>query len=148
GAGLLALLLSAVMLLTTLGGQAIGWTSLWSGALAALALFGLAGFILVEKSVAEPILPLSLFRNRNFVVSCTVGFIVGLAMLGSVTYMPLYLQVVRGVNPATAGLQLTPMMGGLLITSVASGRIISRIGRYRMFPIIGTAVMTVGLVLL
>jgi EmrB/QacA subfamily drug resistance transporter len=148
GAGLLAVLLSAVMLLTTLGGQAIDWTSLWSGVLAALALVGLAGFILVERSAAEPILPVSLFRNRVFVVSCTVGFIVGLAMFGSVTYMPLYLQVVRGVPPATAGLQLTPMMGGLLVTSVASGRMISRIGRYRMFPIIGTAVMTVGLALL
>jgi EmrB/QacA subfamily drug resistance transporter len=148
GAGLLAVLLSAVMLLTTLGGQAIGWTSLSSGVLAALALFGLAGFILVEKSAPEPILPLSLFHNRNFVVSCTVGFIVGLAMFGAVTYMPLYLQVVRGVRPASAGLQLTPMMAGLLVTSVSSGRMISRIGRYRMFPIVGTAVMTVGLALL
>jgi EmrB/QacA subfamily drug resistance transporter len=148
GAGLLAVLLSAVMLLTTLGGQAIGWASLWSGVLIALALFGLAGFILVERSAAEPILPVSLFRNRIFVVCCAVGFIVGLAMFGSVTYMPLYLQVVRGVSPAAAGLELTPMMGGLLVTSVASGRIISRIGRYRMFPIIGTAVMTVGLTLL
>jgi len=148
GAGLLAVLLSAVMLLTTLGGQAIGWTSLWSGLLAALALIGLAGFILAEHRAAEPILPLSLFHNRIFVVSCTVGFIVGLAMFGSVTYMPLYLQVVKGVKPATAGLQLTPMMAGLLVTSVATGRIISRIGRYRMFPIIGTAIMTVGLLLL
>ncbi|HLH98836.1 MAG TPA: MDR family MFS transporter [Xanthobacteraceae bacterium] len=148
GAGLLAVLLSAVMLLTTLGGQTIGWTSLWSGVLLVLSLLGLAGFILAERSAADPILPVSLFQNRIFVVSCTVGFIVGLAMFGSVTYMPLYLQVVRGVSPAIAGLQLTPMMGGLLVTSVASGRIISRIGRYRMFPIIGTAVMTVGLALL
>jgi EmrB/QacA subfamily drug resistance transporter len=148
GAGLLAVLLSAVMLVTTLGGQVIGWTSIWSGALVALALLGLAGFILVERSAREPILPLSLFRNRIFVVSCAVGFIGGLAMFGAVTYMPLYLQVVRGVKAATAGLELTPMMAGLLVTSVGSGRIISRIGRYRMFPIIGTAVMTVGLVLL
>jgi EmrB/QacA subfamily drug resistance transporter len=148
GAGLLAVLLSAVMLLTTLGGQAIGWSSLESGVLLALALFGLAGFILVEQRAAEPILPLSLFGNRNFVVSCSVGFIVGLAMFGSVTYMPLYLQVVRGVSPTRAGLELTPMMAGLLITSVGSGRLITRFGRYRIFPIVGTAVMTVGLVLL
>src|SRR6185312_655930 len=118
------------------------------GALVAATLFGLIGFIMVERRAAEPILPLSLFRNRIFVVCCAVGFIVGLAMFGSVTYMPLYLQVVRGASPARAGLELTPMMAGLLITSVSSGRIITRIGRYRLFPIIGTAVMTVGLALL
>ena len=148
GAGLLAVLLTAVMLLTTLGGQSIAWLSTWSGMLIAAALFGLVGFIFVERGATEPILPLSLFRNRIFVVACAVGFIVGLAMFGSVTYMPLYLQVVGGVSPARAGLELTPMMAGVLITSIASGRLISRIGRYRLFPIIGTAVMTVGLALL
>jgi EmrB/QacA subfamily drug resistance transporter len=148
GAGLLAVLLTAVMLLTTLGGQSIGWLSPSSGALAAAALLGLIGFIIIERGATEPILPLLLFRNRVFVVCCAVGFIVGLAMFGSVTYMPLYLQVVRGVSPARAGLELTPMMAGLLITSVASGRLITRFGRYRIFPIVGTAVMTVGLVLL
>jgi EmrB/QacA subfamily drug resistance transporter len=148
GAGLLAVLLTAVMLSTTLGGQSIAWLSPWSGVLIAAALFGLIGFIIVERRATEPILPLSLFRNRIFVVSCAVGFIVGLAMFGSVTYMPLYLQVVRGVSPARAGLELTPMMAGVLVTSVGSGRLITRIGRYRMFPIIGTAVMTAGLALL
>ena len=148
GAGLLAVLLTSVMLLSTLGGQAFAWMSLWSGMLTAVALAGLGSFILVESRASQPILPLSLFRNRIFVVSCAVGFIVGLAMFGSVTYMPLYLQVVRGVSPADAGLALTPMMGGVLVTSIGSGRVISRIGRYRMFPIVGTATMTVGLVLL
>jgi EmrB/QacA subfamily drug resistance transporter len=148
GAGLLAVLLTAVMLLTTLGGQSIGWLSASSGVLMAAALLGLIGFIAVERRAAEPMLPLSLFRNRIVVVCCAVGFIVGLAMFGSVTYMPLYLQVVRGASPARAGLELTPMMAGLLVTSIVSGRIISRIGRYRIFPIIGTAVMTVALVLL
>src|SRR6185312_4208560 len=148
GAALLAIFLTAVMVLTTLGGQSIGWLSPWSGVLIASAAFGLAGFVLAERRAAEPILPLSLFRNRIFVVSCAVGFIVGLAMFGSVTYMPLYLQVVRDVSPTRAGLELTPMMGGVLLTSVGSGHIISRIGRYRIFPIVGTAVMTVGLALL
>ncbi len=148
GAVLLAVLLTAVMLLTTLGGQSIAWLSPGSGALVAAALVGLIGFIVVERRAAEPILPLSLFRNRIFVVSCAVGFIVGLALFGSVTYMPLYLQVVRELDPARAGLELTPMMAGLLITSVGSGRMITRIGRYRIFPIIGTAVMTGGLALL
>ena len=148
GAALLAIFLTAVMVLTTLGGQSIGWLSPWSGVLIASAAFGLAGFVFVERRASEPILPLSLFRNRIFVVSCAVGFIVGLAMFGSVTYMPLYLQIVSGVSPARAGLQLTPMMAGVLVSSIASGRIISQIGRYRMFPIAGTAVMTVGLLLL
>jgi MFS family permease len=93
-------------------------------------------------------MPISLFRNRVFLISCAVGFIVGLALFGSVTYMPLYFQVVRGVTPSKAGLAMTPMMAGVLLTSIASGQIISRIGRYRPFPIIGTAVMTIGLVLL
>jgi EmrB/QacA subfamily drug resistance transporter len=148
GAALLAVFLTAVMLLTTLGGQSIGWASLPSGILVACAVFGFFGFVFVEGRAAEPILPLSMFRNRVFVVSCAVSFIVGLAMFGSVTYMPLYLQIVSGVSPASAGLQLTPMMAGVLVTSITSGRIISRIGRYRMFPIVGTAVMTVGLALL
>ena len=148
GAALLAMLLTAVMVLTTLGGQSIAWLSPWSGVLMACAVFGLAGFVFIEQRATEPILPLALFRNRIFVVSCSVGFIVGLAMFGSVTYMPLYLQIVSGVSPARAGLQLTPMMAGVLVSSITSGRIISQIGRYRMFPIAGTAVMTVGLLLL
>jgi EmrB/QacA subfamily drug resistance transporter len=148
GAGLLAVLLTAVMLLTTFGGQSIAWLSPGSGVLVAATLLGLIGFIAVERRAPEPILPLSLFRNRIFVVSCAVGFIVGLAMFGSVTYMPLYLQVVRGASPAHAGLELTPMMAGLLVTSIATGRIISRFGRYRLFPIIGTGVTTVALALL
>src|SRR6185437_4620994 len=81
-------------------------------------------------------------------ISGAVSFIVGLAMFGSVTYLPLYLQVVKGVDPSTAGLQITPMMGGVLFSSIISGQIISRIGRYKAFPILGTAVMSVGLLLL
>ena len=83
-----------------------------------------------------------------FVIACAVGFIVGLAMFGSVTFMPMYLQVVKAVSPTMAGLALTPMMAGVLVTSIASGQIISRIGHYRPFPIVGTAVMTIGLFLL
>jgi MFS family permease len=91
---------------------------------------------------------LSLFRNRTFVICCATGFIVGLSMFGSITYMPVYLQVVKGISPSAAGLLLTPMMGGVLVTSIVSGQIISRIGRYRLFPIAGTAVMTAGLFML
>ena len=148
GAALMAILLTSLVLFTSLGGHTYAWSSSTILGLAAIALAALAGFIMVERRAAEPILPLPLFANPTFLVACSVGFIVGLAMFGSVTYMPIYLQVVKGVSPSTAGLQLTPMMGGVLVTSIASGQIISRIGRYRLFPIIGTAVMTIGLGLL
>ena len=81
-------------------------------------------------------------------MSSALGFVVGFAMFGAITFLPLYLQVVKGVNPTVSGLQLMPMMVGLLLTSVGSGQIISRTGRYKVFPIIGTALITIGLVLL
>jgi len=98
--------------------------------------------------VPEPILPLSLFKNRTFAVTSAVGFIVGLSLFGAVTYLPLYLQIVKGVSPTRSGLQLTPLMLGLLVTSILSGQLITRWGKYRIFPIIGTAVVSVGMVLL
>ena len=97
---------------------------------------------------AEPILPLSLFRNRTFAVTSAIGFIIGLALFGAVTYLPLYLQITKGSSPTSSGLQLTPLMGGLLVTSIVSGQLISRYGRYRPFPIAGTALAVVGLYLL
>ena len=148
GAALLAIGLTALILFTSLGGSTFPWRSPEILGMIAASVAALAGFIAVERRAAEPILPLRLFHNRIFVVSCSVGFIVGLAMFGAITFMPLYLQVVKGVAPSTAGLQLTPMMGGMLVTSIASGRIISRVGRYRAFPIAGTALATVGLALL
>ena len=148
GAVLLALALTGLIVLTTVGGRAFAWGSPPMLALLALIVVALVGFVVVERRVAEPILPIALFGNAVFVIACAVGFIVGLALFGSITYMPLYLQVVRSANPSTAGLALTPMMAGVLITSITSGQIISRIGRYRPFPIAGTAVMTVGLGLL
>ncbi len=148
GAFLLAATLTGLVLLTSLGGTVLPWTSAATAGLLILTVFGLAAFLFIERRAEEPILPLDLFRNRVFSISSTVGFIVGLAMFGSVTYLPMYLQVVKGVDPATAGLQVTPMMGGVLISSIASGQIISRVGRYKAFPIAGTAIMALGLWLL
>ena len=81
-------------------------------------------------------------------MSSAVGFIVGLALFGAVTYLPLYLQDVKGHSPTESGLLITPMMAGVLITSIVSGQLISRFGRYKPFPIAGTAIMAVGLWLL
>jgi len=94
------------------------------------------------------VLPLHLFRNASFVVTAAVGLIVGFAMFGSVTYLPVFLQVVKGSSPTGSGLQMVPMMGGMLASSIFSGQLISRTGRYKVFPILGTAVMSVALFLL
>jgi EmrB/QacA subfamily drug resistance transporter len=148
GAALLAGALGCVILFTSLGGTTLPWDSPAMIALLALASILAAGFAIAEKSAREPILPLSLFANAIFVVCCALGFIVGLALFGSVTYLPLYLQVVRAVSPTSSGLQLAPMMIGVLLTSIVCGQLISRFGRYKPFPIVGTALMTAGLLLL
>lgn len=102
--------------------------------LIALGVVLLAGFVLVESRATEPILPLALFRNRVFSVTSAVGFIVGLALFGAVTYLPLFLQNVKGHSATASGLLMTPMMAGVLITSIGSGQLITKYGRYKPFP--------------
>jgi EmrB/QacA subfamily drug resistance transporter len=148
GAGLLAAALSAIVLLATLGGTTYKWGSSFTVALGIGILVLLAVFVAAERRAPEPVLPLRLFGNRVFTVTSAVGLVVGFALFGSVTYLPLFLQVVNGASPTGSGLQILPLMGGLLITSIGSGQIISRTGRYKPFPIAGTAVMVVGLLLL
>jgi hypothetical protein len=92
--------------------------------------------------------PLHLFRNRVFSAAGAVGFVVGFAMFGAIAYLPQYMQIVKGSSPTISGLRLLPLMAGLLTTSIVTGRLVSRWGRYRVFPIVGTAVMTLGLYLL
>jgi EmrB/QacA subfamily drug resistance transporter len=148
GSLLLALGLGALILMTTLGGTTYGWGSapiIGMGVVGVLALFALAS---VERRAAEPILPPALFRNRVFVVCSAVGLIVGFALFGALTYLPLFQQIVRGLSPTASGLQLLPVMGGLLVTSILSGQVIARTGRYKAFPIAGTAVAALGLYLL
>ena len=148
GATLLAIALSAVVLLADLGGTVYPWNSPVSIALVVSAVVATAVFIAAERRAREPVLPLRLFANRAFTVTSTVGFIVGFALFGSVTYMPVFLQVAKGATPTGSGMLMLPMMGGMLLTSISSGQIISRTGRYKIFPVVGTAVMTLGLFLL
>jgi len=148
GGALLAAGLSCVVLFTSLGGSTYAWSSAPIVTLGVLGVALLGVFAFAESRAAEPILPLELFRNRIFAVCSGIGFIIGLSLFGSVTYLPLFLQIVRGRSPTSSGLQLTPMMAGLLVTSIAAGRLISRWGRYKPFPIAGTAVLTCGMVLL
>jgi EmrB/QacA subfamily drug resistance transporter len=148
GAGLLAGSLTCIVLFTSLGGTTFKWRSPEIAVLIALGVVQLVLFVFAEQRAAEPILPLELFRNRIFTVCAGIGFIIGLALFGSVTYLPLFLQIVKERSPTSSGLQLTPMMAGLLVTSIVSGRLISKFGRYKPFPVFGTAVATVGMVLL
>lgn len=148
GTALLAAGLSAIVLLTTLGGNTFAWGSPLIVALGVGGVGLLAAFAMVERRAEEPVLPPHLFSNRVFVVTSGVGLIIGFALFGSITYLPLFLQVVNGASPTGSGLQLLPLMGGLLITSIGSGQLISKTGRYKIFPILGTAITVVGLFLL
>ena len=148
GASLLAIGLTGLVLALDLGGTMFPWTSLFIVALVGISTVLLVAFVRVEGRAAEPVLPMSLFSNRVFAVCATVGLVVGFALFGSVTYLPLYLQVVQGSSPTMSGLELLPLMGGMFVTSIASGQLISRTGRYRIFPIAGMAISAAGLFLL
>ena len=148
GAALLAVALTCVILLTGLGTTLLAEAPVSMFAISLLGVLALAAFLYIETVVPDPLLPLSLFANRAFVIATSIGFIVGMALFGSVTLLPVYLQVVKGLDPTSAGLHLTPMMLGVFVSSIISGQIITRIGRYRMFPICGTALMTIALFLL
>jgi EmrB/QacA subfamily drug resistance transporter len=148
GASLLTGGLSALILVISLGGTTYAWGSTPIVVLVVLAVVLLPLFVLAEWRATEPIMPLSLFRNRVFVASSAIGFAVGLALFGAIVYMPVFLQIVKSESPTGSGLQLTPMMLGVLTASIIGGQLISRYGRYKVFPIVGTAVMSVGLLLL
>jgi len=148
GATLLAIALSAMVLFTDLGGVEYGWASPIMLGIAAAGILAIAAFLFAETRASEPVLPLRLFENRTFILTAAIGLIVGFALFGSVTYLPLFLQVVNGASPTASGLQMLPLMGGMLLTSITSGQLISRRGRYKRFPVIGTAVMALGLFLL
>ncbi len=148
GAGVLAAGLSAIVLVASLGGNTWAWGSVQIVLVAALGVALIAWFIAIERRAAEPVLPPALLRDRIFRVAGAESLIVGFALFGSVTFLPLYFQTVDGASPSQAGIRLIPLMGGVLIMSIVSGQVISRTGRYRAFPIAGTALMTIGLVLL
>jgi EmrB/QacA subfamily drug resistance transporter len=149
GAVLLALSLSAIVLATSLAGTLLAGISagLWAAIVIGIAVL-LGAFVAAEACASAPVLPLELFGNRVFAVSAVVSLMVGVSLFGSTTLLPVYLQVVKGADPATAGLHMTPMMLGTLVTSIGSGRLIVRIGRYKMFPMTGMALVTVALFLL
>lgn len=145
---LLTAALSAVILLTSLGGVVFPWISAPMGGLVLLSVVLLGAFLFVEARADEPVLPLSLFRSNTFVVINTVLVLVGITMFGTITFIPLYLQIAKGVSPVSSGLQLLPMMAGMIGASVLAGQFMSRTGRYRVLPIGAMVVLTTGLLLL
>jgi len=148
GAGLLAGAVSSLILVTTWGGNEFAWGSGIIIGLTAVGILLLVAFILQERHATEPIIPLTLFESRIFNVSSAMGFTIGMAMFGAIVFIPLYLQLVYGATPTESGLRMIPLMAGLLVAAIFSGRLISRIGRYKAFPIVGTAVLIVGMFLL
>ncbi|MEU6367149.1 DHA2 family efflux MFS transporter permease subunit [Streptomyces sp. NPDC046931] len=148
GTFLIASVATCLVLIASLGGNTWPWGSPQIAGLAALGAVLLVAFLLVERRAAEPVLPLKLFRVRTFSLAAVISFIVGFAMFGGMTYLPTFLQVVHGISPTVSGVHMLPMVAGMLLTSTASGQIVSHTGRWKVFPIAGTAVTTVGLLLL
>ncbi|MFE9673076.1 DHA2 family efflux MFS transporter permease subunit [Streptomyces sp. NPDC006259] len=148
GTLLIASVATCLVLVASLGGTTWGWGSPQIIGLAVLGVVLAFAFVAVEHRAAEPVLPLKLFRIRTFTLSAVISFIVGFAMFGAMTYLPTFLQVVQGVSPTLSGVHMLPMVAGLLLASTASGQIVSRTGRWKVFPVTGTAVTAVGLLLL
>jgi EmrB/QacA subfamily drug resistance transporter len=148
GATLLAAGVACVVLVTTWGGTEYAWGSLTIVGLGLAAAVLLTAFALVERRATEPIIPLALFGNSTFDVASAVSFIIGFAMFGVISFLPLYLQLVTGASATNSGLLLLPLMFGLLGASTLSGQLISRTGRYKVFPVAGTAIAAVGMWLL
>jgi MFS family permease len=148
GAALLSSGIAAVVLMTTWGGGTYAWTDPLILALAVAVVVLLAAFLRVERRAADPVLPPRLFGIGIFRISSITSMITGFAVIGTTTFIPLYLQIVDGSSPVEAGVKMTPIMISLVLSSIVSGRIIARRGRYRVFPIAGTILMATGLVLL
>jgi hypothetical protein len=148
GALLLTAAASSLVLLTSWGGTDYAWGSPTILSLAAVAAASLVGFVAQERRAADPILPLQLFANRAFSAAGLSAFMVGMAMFGAITFLPLYLQVVDGASATTAGLRMLPVVIGALLASAISGRLISTAERYKPYPLAGALLMSTGLLLL
>jgi EmrB/QacA subfamily drug resistance transporter len=148
GALILVLAVSAVLLAVSVYGPEDGWTDSRTLTVFGLGLFLTLLFLWQETRAKEPILPLRLFKNQTFSLTSALGFIIGAGMFGAIVMLPLYLQVVKGNSATSAGLKLIPLMLGIVSMSIFSGKRITTTGRYKIFPIVGAAIMTLGLILM
>jgi len=148
GAAFLTASAACLVLFTSLGGTTLSWSS---PVLISIGVGGLCAagvFVVIERSAVEPIIPLRLFSNKVFSASSAIGFVIGFAMYGGLTFLPYFLQFVKGVSPTSSGLRMLPLMGGLFAASIFSGQMISRGGSYKKYPVIGTVLTTTGLYLM
>jgi predicted MFS family arabinose efflux permease len=148
GGILLGVVSTAIILLATWGGTEYGWGSWQIIGLAALAVIGVGWFLMAERRAAEPMMPLHLYKIRNYTLSMLMTFFVGLGMFGVMTFIPLYQQTVQGASPTVSGLLMTPMMLGSMLTSIVAGQAVTKTGKYKIFPIVGGLMMAVGMLLL
>jgi EmrB/QacA subfamily drug resistance transporter len=148
GAGLLTVGITAIVLVTTWGGSEYAWDSAVIMELIAIGVVSLVGFLFVETKAAEPIIPLHIFRNRNFTLMSVVGFMSGFVMFGAVLFLPLFQQSVQGASATNSGLLLLPMLLSMMVVSLIAGRVTTNSGKYKIFPIIGSILMVAGLFLL
>lgn len=148
GTFLIAAVATCMVLVASLGGTTWAWGSAQIIGLSVLSVLLLIAFVYVERRAAEPVIPLKLFRIRTFTLVAVISFVVGFAMFGAMTYLPTFLQVVHSISPTMSGVHMLPMVLGLLLTSTASGQIVSRTGRWKVFPIAGTGLTAIGLLLL
>jgi EmrB/QacA subfamily drug resistance transporter len=145
GAGLLAVAIASLTLLTSWGGSTYAWGSWEIIGLGVLTVVATFFFVRVEQRVDEPILSLDLFRRLNFAPATVVTFLTGFAMFGAVTYLPQFQQYVQGASATNSGLMLLPLMGGMLVTSLVGGQLVTRTGRYKWMLVVGSLVMAAGL---
>jgi EmrB/QacA subfamily drug resistance transporter len=148
GGSLLAVAATSLILLATWGGTEYRWGSGQILGLAVITVAATAAFLVSQTRAPEPILPLHVFRNRNFSITMALSFLTGLAMFGAMTFLPLYQQTVQGASPTLSGLMLTPMMIGSTITSIVAGQVVTRTGRYKIFPVVGGVLMGLAMLLM
>ena len=148
GITVMAVAVTGIVLVSSWGGNTYAWNSPLILGLIVLVVVAGTAFVLVERRAVEPIIPMHLFADRNFVLATTAGLAVAVAMFGAIGYLPTYLQMVKGYSATAAGLLLLPMIGGLLLTSIGGGQIVSRTGRYKVMTIASGAVVAVALALL
>jgi EmrB/QacA subfamily drug resistance transporter len=148
GAALIAVSVAALMLALSWGGHVHPWTSPMILGLFGLFAAGLVAFVLVERVVPEPVMPLSLFRIRPFVTTTTASFFISMSFMGVVTFIPLYLQIGLGVPATKSGIAILPMMFGLVLTSGLAGRLVSKTGHYKRYMVCGAVLLLVGILLM
>ncbi|WP_128382144.1 MDR family MFS transporter [Streptomyces cavernae] len=148
GAALLTVGITAIVLVTTWGGTEYAWGSAVIMELIGIGTAALVGFLFWQTKATEPVMPLHIFRSRNFSLMAFIGFITGFVMFGAVLFLPLFQQSVQGASATNSGLLLLPMLGAMLVVSMIAGRVTTGSGRYKVFPVVGSVLMTAGLFLL